>query len=348
MQKVEPLCPQFGVCGGCLYQDRPYAEELRLKEEKVKTLFEPLDLNKEVFEPIVASPLEYHYRHKLDLTFIKIKTGETALGFMPQKMFHVLPIEECVIARKEISDFLPQLKERVREKLPPKYRTANIVTKTDDSGRIVWGGAGKRTLKMAEADYLSTVIGGRRVYYALDTFFQANLSILPLVIEKVLELAGLDARTTFLDLYGGVGLFGIFAAPHAKQVILIEDNPASAKCAAFNFKSNGFSNVQIVPARVEKALERLSEPPAGEKFVALVDPPRNGLAESAVLALAVSAHLERLLYLSCGPESLARDLRIFADHGWKIARVTPFDFFPKTRHIETLVLLTHPVRGTIS
>lgn len=338
-----PRCALFGECGGCLYQDVRYEEELRVKEDGLKKLFSAREaLNAAVFDPIVPSPKIYHYRNRLDMTFLRTRTGECFMGFMPEGRFRILPVEKCAIAREEISDFLPGLREEAAAKLPADYRIANLVIRTGDDGSVFWGGIGRGSLKLKEEDFFWTEPYGKRIYYSLDTFFQANLSILPALLEKIESLAGLDRETLFADLYSGVGLFGISFADKVKKAVLIEESGPSIKVAHFNAASNGLTNVDIRLGKVETELGGILGAEGFGKRIAIVDPPRAGLSAQAGRALSAEKKLDALFYLSCSPQSLIRDLCVFMERGWRIARVIPFDFFPRTRHLETLVLLDPP------
>ena len=190
---ITPLCPIFGQCGGCQYQDIPYREELRIKEEYLQhTLLKSTTIPLSLFEPIEASPKEYYYRNRLDLKIIRTKNKQIQMGFSPESGKRLIPSNTCFIARKEISDFLPELLQQASEKLTNKYRQANLVIRTGDDGRIFWGGIGRRSLELGEEDYLWTEIKGRKIFYSLDTFFQANLSILPKLFKRLEEF-----KTTF-------------------------------------------------------------------------------------------------------------------------------------------------------
>ena len=220
IQKIAPRCPIFGQCGGCDYQDIPYPEELRLKEQMLRDLFRE-NLGNELLDliaPIVASPREYHYRNRLDLKLVRTRNRDVFIGFAPRDNGRgVIPIEACAIADRAISDFIPALKKEAESKLTERYRLANLVVRTGDDRRVLWGGIGRRSCRLNEEDYLWTEIRGRKILYSLDTFFQANLSILSLLIECILALEFWSDTEEFFDLYGGVGLFGIALADKVKD-----------------------------------------------------------------------------------------------------------------------------------
>ena len=344
--KIEPLCPIFGECGGCDYQDLAYDEELRTKESRLRSLFkEKCAIPAERFEPILASPLEYGYRNRLDMKLVRSKTGEADIGFSPLGRNRLIPAQACAIARREISDFLPELKRQALSRLTSKYRMANLVVRCGDEGRVVWGGIGRRSLSLNEPDYLWTEIHGKKIFYSLDTFFQANLAILPSAVERILQLPVWQERPIFFDLYGGVGLFSFSVMERVRRIVLIEENPASVKIARFNKNHRLPDNMDILAGRVEDELPRLLPFSDGERRVALLDPPRAGLSPQALAMLTAAKGFDFILYLSCHPDSLLRDLERFTVEGWTIFKILPFDFFPKTRHLETLVVLHPATKG---
>ncbi len=342
-QKVEPRCPVFGECGGCSYQDTKYSQELKLKEEFLKNLLrEKLSLDNYLFESIVPSPQEYSYRNGLDLRLLRSKNQEILMGFSPEgRRKGIIPIEACYIARENISDYIPLLKEEAQKRLLPKYKEANIVVRTGQGGNIRWGGIGRRSLQLKEEDYFWTQIRERKIFYSLETFFQTNLSILPTVFERIEALKILSKETTFFDLYGGVGLFGVGLSDLVKKVILIEECIASIKLARYNVTVNQLTNVEIIEGRVEDKLPAALAAEALSANAAFIDPPWAGLSKKALNVLKEAKTFQHILYLSCGPENLVRDLAEFVSSGWQIKKIIPFDFFPKTKRLEVLAVLNN-------
>ena len=338
-QCIQPVCPVFGQCGGCQYQDIPYEKELALKEQALRDLLNVLCISSDAWQPIVPSPKQYHYRCRLDLKMIRTRAGEFFMGFSPRGRYRVVPVEACPLALEPISDFLPRLKETAIQSWRPKYRNANLVVKTGDDGRVFWGGIGRRSLRQDPADCLWTVINGRRIHYGLDTFFQANLSILPVLFERIKDLNILAQDGTLFDLYGGVGLFGSGLYDEVGRVVLLEENKYAVGLARVNGAYNRMGRFQIIAGRVEEQdLAALRHAGQG-RAVGIIDPPRKGLDGQAARLATDLRWMTHLLYLSCQPEALARDLQVFITAGWQVVQVIPFDFFPRTRHLETLVLL---------
>jgi tRNA/tmRNA/rRNA uracil-C5-methylase (TrmA/RlmC/RlmD family) len=337
--KATPACPLFGACGGCQYQNILYEEELVLKKNYLsQTLAKILpgaDFN---IEPVIPSPRQYHYRSRLDIKFLKTRRKEYFLGFTPVEGRGVIEVPSCAIALQALCDFIPQLKAAAIRKLPDKYRQANLVVKTGDDQRVFFGGIGHRSLRLSEADYLWTEVEGQKIFYSLDSFFQANLSILPIVIKTMRGLGLFDKSTIFYDLYGGVGLFSVCLSKQVKEAIIIEENIYATRLADYNIRHNAIDNIRVMSGKLEDFIDALSVTTGGTRQTALIDPPRGGLS------LKVSQYLSNrpfhhLLYLSCNPETLARDLGILTSGRWKIQRIIPMDFFPRTRHLEVLTVL---------
>jgi 23S rRNA (uracil1939-C5)-methyltransferase/tRNA (uracil-5-)-methyltransferase len=322
-----------------------YADELHLKERQLRDLLsQHLPGALEVLRPVVPSPRHYHYRHRLDLKLQKTRNSGVLMGYTPVSGRGILEVDACPIGMEAVSDFLPRLKLEAVARLPLKYRQASLVVRTGDDGRVLWGGIGRRSNRLSAGEYLWTEVGGRRVFYSLDTFFQANLSILPELFRVIRGLPLWQEAPRFLDLYGGVGLFSVGLMDLAGDLVLIENSGPSAVLAAYNFKYHGLPEDRVVTGSVEENFGKYLNP-GGRPAVAMVDPPRAGLSAGARHSLAGARHLSTLLYLSCHPESLANDLNHFTAEGWNLTRLIPFDFFPRTRHLETLAVLEPETPG---
>jgi tRNA/tmRNA/rRNA uracil-C5-methylase (TrmA/RlmC/RlmD family) len=331
-QASSAVCPVFGSCGGCQYQHLDYADELALKDVGLKEVLRAaLPIDEGLFKPVVASPRIYHYRNRLDLKLINRRNGDIHVGFSPADRGPVIEIGACPIAMEAISEFIPQLRQEASAAIPREYRMANLTVRCGEGQGVHWGGIGRKSLRLEARDYFYVDILGRRVYYSLDTFFQANLSILPRLIDFLRARQIWSTDAVFFDLYGGVGFFGM--------VVNIEENVHAVRLAKYNVSANSLGNVEAIEGRVETVLPPLlAEAITGENIV-MVDPPRAGLSEDAVALLNGLKRARHLVYLSCDPKSLAGNLKDLVAGGWQVMCVQPFDFFPRTRHLETLVIL---------
>ncbi|MDO4939552.1 MAG: 23S rRNA (uracil(1939)-C(5))-methyltransferase RlmD, partial [Lachnospiraceae bacterium] len=161
------------------------------------------------------------------------------------------------------------------------------------------------------------------------SFYQVNPVQTEVLYEKAIEFAGLTGKETVLDAYCGIGTIGICAASKAKKVIGIELNPDAVRDARINAKENNVENIEFFCDDATKWILKCSE----SIDVVLMDPPRTGSTEKFIKTVAKLVP-KKVVYVSCGPETLARDLKIFENHGYKINRIQPVDMFPHTGHVE--------------
>lgn len=168
-------------------------------------------------------------------------------------------------------------------------------------------------------------------------FFQTNTKQAEVLYSKVIELAELTGKETVLDLYCGTGTIGLFCAHKAKEVIGIEENEHAVESARGNATRNGITNATFYLGRVEHRLSTIESRPD----VVIVDPPRAGLGSDVVDAV-VKFGAKKIVYVSCNPATLARDLAYFGGLGYKCESVTPVDMFPQTHHVESVAVM---VRG---
>lgn len=341
MNQELPTCPAFGLCGGCQYQDLTYDEELRLKTIRMREVLRTdITLQDTKFLPAIPSPKLSHYRNRIDLKLLKRRSGDIHIGFSPIERGPVVEIETCPLAMEQIANFIPQLRQEAIAKLPQKYNMANLVVRCGDAEAVRWGGIGRRSTKLEETEYLYTNIGNKRIYYSLDTFFQANLSILPTLRDVLRALPCWSQSAIFYDLYGGVGLFSLMLHDLVSKAIDIEENLQSIRLARWNMMQNHIGNMEVVEGRVEDILPDILQQTRTDTNIVMVDPPRAGLSPNALDLLNGIPQVKHLLYLSCSLESLARDLHGLIAGGWSIQHIQPFDFFPRTRHLETLTYMT--------
>ena len=168
-------------------------------------------------------------------------------------------------------------------------------------------------------------------------FYQINPAQTEVLYQKALEFAGLTGRETVIDAYCGTGTIGIFAAGHAKQVIGVELNGDAVADARENAKLNGVQNIRFFKADAGEFMTGMAK--AGEKAdVVLMDPPRAG-SDRAFLSSLLTLSPKRVVYISCNPETLRRDLVFLSKTGYRVRKIQPVDMFPHTKHIECVCLL---------
>ena len=187
--------------------------------------------------------------------------------------------------------------------------------------------------------YIEDVLCGCTFRISSKSFYQVNPIQTEKLYKKVMECAGLTGKETVIDAYCGIGTIGIVASKQAKRVIGVELNPDAVRDAVANAKRNKTNNVQIYQNDAGRFMAGMAQD--GEQAdVVFMDPPRSGSTEEFIDSIAM-INPKRIVYVSCNPETLARDLKQFRKKGFKAVGAWPFDMFPHTaKHVETVVLLT--------
>lgn len=301
-------CPLYGRCGGCDFMHLDDAAQPRAKALLVQEAFRRLG-KKEIALPEVVTGPAWGYRARLQLH----KDGPNApVGFKARASDRTVAVSACPVAAP---GFAPLLAAGGRE-LPVGRTNAFAV----DSHAYFEGRDTQVTLEVA----------GKRLAASLDGFFQSNLALLPALIGEV--LAALPPKgSRILDLYGGAGLFGAFLADRFDTVVEVEQNGSALALARRNVVGPLH---EFFESTLEAWVSRQPRQSAPLDAV-VVDPPRTGLSTE------VSGWLARgpapiLVYVSCNPDTLARDSRVLEDSGWSLAGLRLFDFYPQTTHCEAV------------
>ena len=203
---------------------------------------------------------------------------------------------------------------------------------------------GERYTALFGRDYIFDTLAGVRLKITAPSFYQVNHGATELLYAKARELAALEEGDLLLDLYCGAGSIGLSMAEDCREVIGIEIVESAVECARFNAAENGIGNASFYSgdaADTERLLER-AERARGAAIrpdVIILDPPRGGSDERLLRHIATLAP-KRIVYISCNPATLARDVAILAPLGYAAGKVTPFDLFPATGHVESVVCLT--------
>ena len=344
LERIAPRCRHFGECGGCHYQHLDYETQLAVKRQVLVEQFQRIaGIDDPPVEAVVPSPAKWHYRNAVQFS----QTEDGRLGYQAARSHAVVAISECFLPEEGINALWPQLN---LEPVPGLKRIE--LRQADNGGMLVLEGEDELPPEMElelpiSAVYLSPERGpmimagdefgiieilGRPFSFNAGSFFQVNTTQAEAMVKHVLDLLPLTAETTALDVYCGVGLFSAFMAPRVKQLIGIEASPLA--CEDFAINLDAFDNVVLYQDEAEKVLPTLEV----QADVVVVDPPRAGIKPQALDAL-VEMGAETLVYVSCDPATLCRDVKRLLAAGYRLERITPFDLFPQTYHIETVVLL---------
>ena len=374
--RIDPACPAFGPCGGCDFLHMDYNEELRHKHQRVVDALTRVGGLDAPVRPIVAAEQQAHYRNK---AIFAVGVDDTApvTGFYRRRSHQIIPIETCLIQSEAANRAAAALREWmsmnsvpaglvrhlfVREARStgkiavclvvrdPEFRRRNalidiirshcpetasiLLCVNTDPGNVVLRG---RFLTLWGEDYLTDTLCGLNFRLSPLSFFQINPAQAERLYAQALEYAELTGTETVLDLYCGTGTITLVMAKHAGRAIGAEIVAPAIEDARENALANRIENVEFL-------LADAADIAALTPDVVIVDPPRKGLAPEVIEQIA-AMQPRRVVYVSCDPATLARDLSIFATLGYQTKEVTPFDLFPRCAHVETVALMTRVERA---
>ncbi|MDE3056191.1 MAG: 23S rRNA (uracil(1939)-C(5))-methyltransferase RlmD [Verrucomicrobiota bacterium] len=367
--RVTPVCPHFGVCGGCQLMHLSYSGQLEAKRQQVIDALERIGkLTAEVL-PCLPSPKETHYRNKIQLPIQRREEG-LVLGLYQRSSHQLVPIEECAIhaelgglVYREIAPLIRAFQgEGLRHLLIRTSRHFEetlviLVTKEGESSclkalaeeilkRAPWVKGvvqnehagpvnvilGPTYRLLAGVPFIQEKIGDLLFRVSPASFFQVNPFQAEALYAKALEWAGLEGDERVLDAYCGVGTLSLIFAPHVREVIGVESVSEAIKDAKSNAEMNGIGNARFFCARAEEFIQRQSS-----IDLILMNPPRKG-CDPRFLEAVGKLRPKKVLYISCDPATLARDLKELSCLGYKTEKLQPFDMFPQTAHVETLAI----------
>ena len=317
-------------CGGCPLLGLDYAAQLKQKEEKVRALvgkYGPV-------HPIRGMEQPYHYRNKVISTFAPGWGGKLTSGIYAANSHKVLPVENCLLQDEVLDKTF--VKALLAETAQRGVTVTTVVQNVNSRKTSVVLGEAEKVL-YGKGFILDTLCGKT---YAISprSFYQVNPAQTAVLYGLAVEAAKLTGKEVVLDAYCGIGTIGLTAADHAKQVVGVELNRDAVQDAIGNAKHNGVKNARFFAADATRWISEAAA--AGEKAdVIFMDPPREGSTPEFLASVARMAP-KRVVYVSCNPVTLARDLVTLTKLGYKAEGFTPVDMFPHTEHIETVCALS--------
>jgi tRNA/tmRNA/rRNA uracil-C5-methylase (TrmA/RlmC/RlmD family) len=302
-ERVEPPCRYFGDCGGCQYQHIAYEAQLRIKQKQIADLFERVGkFPREVVAPLVPCPQPYGYRNRIMIRSQWNKPEQKLnIGFIRADNRLVVDIDECRIAEPALNQEI----QKVRAHPPPK-------------------GGIKVVLRIAPEGW----------EVPRDSFFQNNFFLLPKLVEAVREQLRQRGSRFLIDVYCGVGFFSVEMADLVEAFVGVELDQMAIKAARKNATIRGRSNGEFIIGEAEALLPTLLTRFPPDKTTVILDPPRKGCSSES-LQLLRQVRPGQVIYVSCHPATLARDLNILCLEGvFELVQVIPLDMFPQTQHVE--------------
>jgi 23S rRNA (uracil1939-C5)-methyltransferase len=331
--RVDAPCPHFGVCGGCQFQHIDYARQLEIKREMVADLLrseggfaEPPVL------PTLACAVPWNYRNQMRFSVNR----EGQVGLTVRGSHRLIPLDTCPIAHPFINQALralsetPQPRPQVQVRCGAKTGQLLLQPSPAPEVRAQLEAAG---LEVREAD-MEEALAGARFRIRPSSFFQTNTAQAEQMAALVMRGLSLSAHMTVADAYCGVGTFTLLLARQARQVIGIEESASAVRDALGNVREA--ANVRILQGKTELVLPTLAETIDG----LVLDPPRQG-CQRPVLDALVERRIPRVVYVSCDPTTLARDLKYLCQTtaAYELVEAQPLDMFPQTAHIECVAVL---------
>ena len=344
-ERVLPRCKHFGVCGGCHWQHVDYAQQLAYKTRIVREQLQRIGgLRDPLVHPTIGPDEPWHYRNHTQFHL----TRNGRLGYMALRSHDVIPIEECHILEppveqlwRELDVELPDLDEvALRAGVHTGEQMVVFQLKSDEAPQAEIDIAANVVAELADGSehvlagepYFHERLNGHVYQVSATSFFQVNTRMAERLVALVVERLQCNVSTRILDAYCGVGTFALALAPHVARVVGVEYAPDAAQDARVN--AQAFANVEMLEGTVEAVLPGLRE-----YFDAVVlDPPREGCAPAVSDAI-IARHIPRIVYVSCDPSTLARDVKRLSAAGYQFVDAQPLDMFPQTFHIETVATL---------
>lgn len=323
--RVEPPCPMYGHCNGCQLQHVSAAHQLEIKRDLVAREMRTIGGFADApVQPVIAAPDPWHYRNHARFT---VRHGW--LGFVRRQKRAFFVVQECLLMEPRINATLAALHGRI-----PTTTQCNIRVGADDDAIAIQPKLELEDIPSGQT-HVRERLGGHDFQVSTAAFFQVHR----VQAERMLELVRAAVRDAppgvVIDAYAGVGTFAAALADDGREVIAIEESGPAVKDAKVNLAH--IPSVALELGRAELVLERYAD--EGREVAAVViDPPRSGCMPAAIDAVA-RLRPHTVVYVSCDPATLARDLRLLAQRGYALEVVQPLDMFPQTIHVECIAVL---------
>ena len=330
--RIDAPCQYYGACSGCQWQHVSYEAQLSAKQDRViDSLFRVGGFINPNVLPVLPSPDQLGYRNHARFTIKE----HGSLGFVNRETHRFVKIDTCMLMHPGINKLLGDLQGHCSETTQLSIRAG------EDTGDYLVQPTLKSTdipIVTGQKHYRDS-IQGVEFRVASPSFFQVNnkqASNMALVVKDALNLKGSEV---LLDAYAGVGTFAILLAPYASKVIAIEESSAAVADAKVNAENT--HNVEFILGKTEEVLGDLDSVPDA----VVLDPPRAGCQSAAIDSL-LRLYPENVVYVSCDPDTLARDLKMLCSGAYSIDSIQPLDMFPQTHHVENIVILKKTTKSS--
>jgi len=366
-------CPNAKKCGGCQLQNLSYEEQLSFKMAKeIKLLGSFCHVNE-----IIPAENPTYYRCKVQSAFGRGQNGKPISGVYQSSTHKIVAVDSCMIENQVADKIIVSIRKLITEfRFPNDYLrhvlvrvgyytnqvmvvlvvrnpsfpskdvfVSKLLEKHPEITTLVMNinnaftslVLGNKNITLFGKGYIEDKLCGLTFRISPNSFYQINPVMTEVLYNKAIEYIGLTGKERVIDAYCGTGTIGLIASKNAKEVIGTEVNADAVKDAISNAKYNNIQNIHFVKMDATDFMAEMQQ--EGETADALImDPPRAGSTNKFIHS-AVSLGPKKIVYVSCNPETLARDLYQFKKNNYQIKRIQPVDMFPYTEHVETVVLM---------
>lgn len=359
----QPLCPIASSCGGCCFQHVEYQEQLRIKSKYVSSLMKDVKVY-----PTLGMEDPWYYRNKAQFP-VQVTNGKVQMGFYRAHSNQIVDCDHCRIQSKEINEVYSYIKEHIKVKQAVGLRHILLRSNEEQEVQVVFIGTenhifdlskelvkhfsnivsivfnenlrndnvilGQRYEVLFGSDSITQNCMGQKIRLHFKSFFQVNPKQMEVLYSKAIESAKLDKSKQVIDLYSGVGTISCILALHVKKVIGVEIVKEAVQNAVQNAQINHLENVEFVCADVSDFIRSYKE----KTDVVFVDPPRKGLTQTGIQHISMLKP-ETIVYISCNPNTLARDALLFKEKGYTLKSVQPVDMFCHTNGLECIAVFS--------
>ena len=355
--RITPDCPHYYECGGCAYQHMSYDKQLALKQTVVYETINRIGKIELPVNPILGMENPWRYRNKVEWHVDRIN-GQLKMGYYQNDSHRIIEINTCKLISIEMENLSLYIKARLEEmRLPDHCELVIRQSSLNHKLMLIFRGEGTEdvnidglldypelesiycidneyyTLLYGEP-YLEEEINGIHYDISALSFFQVNSLQTRKLYELVKEYAHIERGYRVLDAYCGIGSIAMSLAQSARKVTGVESYPPAIQDAVHNALKNNIKNCDFLTGSCEILIPQLID-----KFeMVVLDPPRSGCSEDLIQSI-VNLNPYRIVYVSCNPATLARDLALFEQGGYETKEIQPVDMFPQTSHVETVVLI---------
>ena len=360
--RIESDCPVSYKCGGCDYRYIDYDYQLELKKEVLINTFKDFTVN-----DIIKDDFPDHYRNK-----VQIPVRDSKMGFYRKFSNDIVEFDDCLIESEKANKIIKDLKQLLLSNKIDKYFRHILIKHAQGTDEIMLGYIvntfdidldevnrmiidkypeiksiilnmndkqtnvilGEKEKLLYGRDHIFDIYDGIKVKIALKSFYQVNYDMMLKLYAKIKEFADLKGDESVLDLYCGIGTISLYLARYAKEVLGVEIVEKAIENAKDNAWINNINNVSFICADASKKMNEYIK----GKDIVVVDPPRKGISKELIDTF-IELKTKKIIYVSCNPATLNRDLILFKDH-YHISPIQPVDMFPYTTHCESVVLLT--------